>query len=161
LLGGNEANKKALADAIKGIGPDAEIQIGVGISAVNLFSIDVNEETRKLLELEETTRRQNEAAIAIAERDKKVAILLAEGRKQSGILANDAAEDRIKRVILPIANTPGAITVRGLEAYENNDTVTVFAPGASGASLMIPSPLSPGRPAPAPTTTPAPSPTVP
>ncbi len=48
---------------------------------------------------------------------------------------NTGDADRVTRVIIPAARDERTVAVRVAEAYENNETVTTFAPGAN---TMIP-----------------------
>ena len=103
---------------------DSEEEVGKRISRINLISTDMDEKDRAIFELPAKTARENAAAIAIAEKDKQVRIL-----------GNDADADRIERVVKPAAENDRTVAVRVAEAYENNKTVTTFAPGSS---TMIP-----------------------
>lgn len=165
--GGTNTLKTDLTKAVKLTRLDAQGQVGVDILEVNLLGLDPTDKTRTILELESVTKLQNEAVIAQAEAEKKRRIIVAEGRKQEVILANDAAEDELERIILRTANNPGAITVNGQNAYRDNKTVTTYAPGGNGLGLIInptqPAPIGPsqgptGAPAVPVPATPAPAP---
>ena len=122
----NQAVQKALSDKIHvTVSGDAEEQLGITIKKVILADVDYDIETQKLLELEKKTELENAAAIAIADKNKRVQIL-----------ANDADADRIERVIKPAAESERTVAVRVAEAYEKNNVVTTFAPGAG--NTMIP-----------------------
>lgn len=101
-----------------------ETQLGVKIKKASLADISFDEKTEKLLELEKRTELENKAAVAVAEKDKRV-----------GMLINDRDADRVTRVILPAAKDDRTVAVRVAEAYEHNAVVTTFAPGAD---TMIP-----------------------
>jgi regulator of protease activity HflC (stomatin/prohibitin superfamily) len=128
-----------------------EDQLGVSITLVTLFSIDPDEEERglrALLELKKKTELEQAARVQVAntdaevkvieaKADKEVAVLAGQAEKEVGILVNDVAADKVTRVVLPIAQTPGGPQVRFAEAYEKNETVTIFAPGGDGMGLII------------------------
>lgn len=103
---------------------EAEQEIGKRIAKINLISTDMDEADRELFELEAMTRLRNEAAVAVAEKDKQVQI-----RK------NDADADRVERVIKPAAENERTVSVRWAEAYQGNTVVTTYAPGTD---KMIP-----------------------
>ncbi|MBI2673720.1 MAG: hypothetical protein HYX23_00345 [Candidatus Zambryskibacteria bacterium] len=120
LLIAEETRQRELADAIQEIDLIVEEQLGIRIIKVTLADVAFDAETQKFLELETRTRLQNEAAVAVATKDRTVQIL-----------ANDAAADRVERVIRPTAENDRTVAVRVAEAYENNKVVTTYAPGAS------------------------------
>ncbi|OHA91851.1 MAG: hypothetical protein A2665_01770 [Candidatus Zambryskibacteria bacterium RIFCSPHIGHO2_01_FULL_46_30] len=124
LLIAEEARQQELARAIQAIAPVVEEQLGIKIKKVTLADVAFDTSTQELLELEIRTRLNNEAAVAIAEKDKSIQIL-----------ANDADADRVERVIIPAARDERTVAVRVAEAYERNKVVTTYAPGAS---TMIP-----------------------
>lgn len=119
--------QKELVEAVQSVRDIAKIELGIWITKATLESISADEETRKILELNEKTKRENEALVAIAE-----------AKAKAQITKNEADAHRVREVILPQANTPGAAAIRLAEAYEGNDTVTVFAPGGN-LSQIIPS----------------------
>ena len=128
LLGGKDPKnlisdkklQKELADDIQGISKVVKKQLGIEIKKVTLTDVSFDGETKKLLELKKKTELENTAAIAVAEKDKEVQML-----------ANDADADRVKRVIKPAAENDRTVAVRVAEAYERNEVVTTYAPGAS------------------------------
>ncbi|MDO8471262.1 MAG: hypothetical protein Q7S49_01495 [bacterium] len=103
---------------------EAEQEVGKKIAKINLISTDMDEKDRELFELEARTKLQNEAAIAVATKNRDVQIL-----------TNTGDADRVERVIKPAAENERTVAVRVAEAYENNKVVTTFAPGAN---TMIP-----------------------
>jgi len=119
--------QKALVTAVESINGIAKEELGIQITKATLESISVDEKTKGILELKEKTKRENEALV-----------LTAEAKAKAQIAKNEADAHRVREVILPQANTPGAAAIRLAEAYENNDTVTVFAPGGN-LSQIIPS----------------------
>jgi len=122
-------------------GGETEKALGIRITQAKIRGIDPEEDQREIFLLAEKTKRENAAAIAVAEKDKEVTVTRAKGQKEAGIFANDVVVDRITRTILPIAGNPGAIQLRGFEAYEENRSITVFAPGNPGGTSLIVNPL--------------------
>ncbi len=118
-------NKRAVIKAIMSISKDAERELGLKITEVTLRSVSPEDKYCESLELEAKTRRENEAAVAIAEKDKAV-----------GLLKNSIEADQVERVVMRIANNPGAIQVRALEAYRDNKTVKVYAPGGKLSQIL-------------------------
>ncbi|HEY4490041.1 MAG TPA: SPFH domain-containing protein [Candidatus Paceibacterota bacterium] len=142
-LYGDVKQKEELTDAIEGIAGDTLSQLGIFITDASLFSIDPDEaekKLRELLQLAEKTRLEQAAKIQVAEADKKVTILAGEAAKEVQMLANEADEDRVNRVILPVAREPGGPAVRFAEAYESNETVTTLSIGGKGMGIIIPQP---------------------
>lgn len=125
FLQGDASHKKEIVDAVKELDAELLDKIGTSLSGVNLLPITLDEESRKLFELAETTRRENEAAIQIAEKDKKLAILKAQGEKEAGILANDVKEDHVNRVLIPTCAAVGGPAVRIAEAIEKTNLGTL------------------------------------
>lgn len=147
-LYGPETQKEELSRAVIGIKDEALREIGITITDASLFRIDPDEAERKLrelLQLEEKTRLEQAAKIQVAEADKRVLILTAEGRKEARILEVDAEEQHVTRVLKPTAETPGGPAVRFAEAYENNETLTTLAIGGDGISIIIPQPQKPDK----------------
>lgn len=121
---------KEILDAARLATTNAKKAVGKEISEINLISTDMDEKDRTLFELAAKTKRENEAAIAVAEKDKKVQLL-----------ANDADADRVTRVILPAAANELVASVRNTdrnaEAYEKNKTMTTLVIG-QGALPTVP-----------------------
>ncbi len=154
-LSGTKEAKAELVKEVKDISTAAEEQLGLCITSVTLFSIDPDKKEvglRALLELAKKTELEQAARLKVATASKQAAIteaegiaesirLLAEANKTRGTLENDVSADRVQRVTLAIAREPGAAAIRAAEAYENNKTVTTFAPGNSGGlGIIIPQP---------------------
>ncbi len=126
ISGGKAKDRQQdLVRAVEGLGDLIKRELGIRVTKVTLDSIDPDEETRKILELKEKTKRENEALVAIAE-----------AKAKAQIAKNEADAHRVREVILPQANAPGAAAIRFAEAYENNDSVTVFAPGGNLAQII-------------------------
>lgn len=100
---------------------DVKKQLGITIKKVTLADIEFDSDTQILLELETKTRLQNEAAIAVARKDRDIQIL-----------TNTGDADRVKRVIKPTAENDRTVLARFADALENNKTLTsiTYAPGA-------------------------------
>jgi regulator of protease activity HflC (stomatin/prohibitin superfamily) len=158
-----ESLKKELVDRLQGKDLRKRVQDETGLTIVtaNLRSFDFDEATRAALEREERAELEakgklveakNEAAqareraqgyrdseITKAQGDKEAAILRAQGQKEAQIALNDAAEDRLKRVLEPAAATALTSEVfrsdREAAAYENNDKITTWV---NGGSAVIP-----------------------
>lgn len=129
FLGGKEAKnlQNSLVLAIEDVRETAKIELGIWITKATLESISADTETKKILELNQKTKRENQALIAVAK-----------AKAKALIATNEADAHRVREVILPQANAPGAAAIRFAEAYEKNDAVTVFAPGGN-LSQIIPS----------------------
>ncbi|PIP55938.1 MAG: hypothetical protein CO183_01205 [Candidatus Zambryskibacteria bacterium CG_4_9_14_3_um_filter_42_9] len=123
--------QQAFADKILELAaPEVIIDLGLTIISVALADISYfDDATTKLVELEKRTSLQNAAAIATAEKDKLVKIL-----------KNDADADRVERVYKPTAHDELRVKVRMAEAYENNQKITVFAPGAGNTMIPLNNP---------------------
>ena len=113
--------------------------IGIEVTKVNLLPIRMDADSARLFELAETTKRENAAAIARAERAKQEIILKAEGDKAARLLAIDAEEEHVERVLIPTAKTPGGAFVRAAEAHENNKTATTVVVGSGALPVIGPS----------------------
>jgi regulator of protease activity HflC (stomatin/prohibitin superfamily) len=132
FLHGNIDNKRSIVDSVDEIKSYILEHVGIQINTVNLISIDLDEDSRKLFELIETTRRQNIAAISIAERTKQERVIIAEGEKAAGMLANDVAEDHVKRVLQPLGEVKDGALIRLAEAVEKTGAETIVL----GASVL-------------------------
>ena len=124
LLIAEEVRQQELADAIQAIAPVVEEQLGIKVKKVTLADVAFDSETQRLLELEKKTEIENKAKVAIAEAE-----------RDAQVARNTGDADRVTRVIIPAARDERTVAVRVAEAYENNETVTTFAPGAN---TMIP-----------------------
>ena len=124
LLIAEEARQQGLTDAIQAIAPVVEEQLGIRVKKVTLADVAFDSETQRLLELEKKTEIENRAKVAIAEAD-----------RDAQVARNTGDADRVARVFIPAARDERTVAVRVAEAYENNETVTTFAPGAN---TMIP-----------------------
>ncbi len=114
--------------------------IGLAIDEFILYSIDMDEKQRQLLELQEETERKEQARILESEREIKVAenkaksaLAEAKGKADSQKVLNDAEADLVEKVILPIAKQPQGAAVRGAMALEKLTGLTslTFAPGTN------------------------------
>lgn len=147
LIGAHEDPKalvqeKSLQDQLaqdikKEVSGDAETELGLSIVNVTLADISFDEKTRTLLERLATAEKEAEANLVTAKNLADQEVAKAEGDKKARILRNDGDADRVERVIKPAAENPLTVRVREAEAYENNETVTTFAPGAR---TMVPLP---------------------
>ena len=124
LLIAEEVRQQELADAIQAIAPMVEEQLGIKVKKVTLADVAFDSETQRLLELEKKTEIENKAKVAIAEAE-----------RDAQVARNTGDADRVARVIIPAARDERTVAVRVAEAYEKNETVTTFAPGAN---TMIP-----------------------
>ena len=98
---------------------EIEKEVGFAIVKVSLRDVKMKKEHRDLLELQVTADKKAQAKI----RD-------AEGDRDAQKARNEGDADRIIRVIIPAARDERTVAVRTAEAYENNKTVTTFAPGS-------------------------------
>ena len=114
----SEDVKTELIDRVKGLCDQTEKEVGLSIIAARLISVDPDQAQFKFFILQGTTRRENDARLAIAENT------LAIKRKQ-----NDGEADFIERVLKPQSELPNAVGLALANAYQKNQTVTVFAPG--------------------------------
>jgi len=148
FLGGSEENKRKLTESILGISERTLLELGKGLTEVNLASVEMDEKERVLFELKETKRREGEAALITAELaakqtietakgTKAAAILVAEGAKQAKELTNLADEDYVTRVLKPMATDERAVAVFRAAAYRDNGHVTTYAPGEGDAILPL------------------------
>lgn len=154
--------QQELVDAVLEIGKEdgaTEKAFGIRITEVTIRAVDPEESQRAILELASKTERENVAAISAAEARKTIRVKQAEAENLAGMLDIEVQEMLLNRVTLPTARQPGAIAVAAVQAYRDNKTVTVFAPGGNLAqmvsSLAPTAPASTGVPRPAPA--PAPS----
>lgn len=141
LYGDNKDGKKKdhqdeLVKAIQSIEDEAEKQVGLDITAVNLLSVDVDEATRTLLELTERTERENKASLAKAENARRETILAGEAKATAQKAMNDADADRVTRVLKPMAELPNAVGLRLAEALEKNSTLTTLVVGGKTSQLI-------------------------
>lgn len=133
-----EQNKKELTQKVKDISEDLLEDLGMELIEVNIRSVDMSREHRLFVELKTKTERQAEAAM-IEERNAADRLRVrAQAEKDARILSNDAEADHIERVIIPLAENHLRVEVRKAESYENNKTVTVFAPGGNVAPVVQP-----------------------
>jgi len=114
----SEAVKNELIKRVTDTCEQTEKEVGLSITAARLVSIDPDQAQFKFFILQGTTRRENDARLAIAENT------LAIKRKQ-----NDGDADFIERVLKPQSELPNAVGLALADAYKKNQTVTVFAPG--------------------------------
>jgi hypothetical protein len=136
--------RRALTSTVKdNVNEATQRTIGITIKEFILYSIDMDEETRTLLELKERVEREKEAEIAAAKKDVEKAkeimakkIVDAEADREAMKIRNDGEADRIERVVKPLAENENTVRIREAEAYEKNVTVTTFAPGGR-VGLMV------------------------
>jgi len=114
----SEAVKNELIKRVTDTCEQTEKEVGLSITAARLVSIDPDQAQFKFFILQGTTRRENDARLAIAENT------LAIKRKQ-----NEGEADFIERVLKPQSELPNAVGLALADAYKKNQTVTVFAPG--------------------------------
>lgn len=100
-------------------------EIGLEITAVSLRDVSMLETQRKLLQKKVEAEKEAEAKV-----------IAAGGERDAQVARNTGDADRVTRVIIPAARDERTVAVRVAEAYENNETVTTFAPGAG--NTMIP-----------------------
>ncbi len=121
--------KKGLIDSFDRIRGAVEKETGIYIREVALPDFDFDEETRKLLEAKTKAELEGEAGIVKARLGAEQAVAAAKGARDAQILRNEGDADRVKNVILKIAEAgENAVRVREAEAYENNGVVTTYAP---------------------------------
>lgn len=132
FIQGPASHKRKLEDAMTNIYLEVERQVGFFIDAAVIYSFDVDEEQRKLLELQETTRRNNDKNLLDAENRKQVA----EKDKEAKMQKNLGEEDHVKKVLLPLATAPGGPAIRWAEAIENNKSLTTLVLGSDVAQVI-------------------------
>ncbi len=125
-----ESTKK-IVDAAMTATVDSEEEIGKRIDRVTLVETGMDPNDRKLFELEAETTRKNAAAIAEANKNKEIAIIDAAGYEEAQMKRNVADADRVKTVMLPMAESDRTVAVRKWEAYENNETITTHVEGGN------------------------------
>lgn len=131
-------NRKDLVEHIEGnrdLSQKILDVIGLDITSVSLRSVSMTEKHRALLELEVQARKTAEAQMIAVRNQAEQAVITAEADKKAKMLRNDADADRIERVVKPAAENELTVAVKVAEAYENNKTVTTYAPGAG---TMVP-----------------------
>lgn len=99
-------------------------EIGLEITAVSLRDVSMLDDQRRLLQQKITAEKTAEARV-----------ITAGGERDAQIARNTGDADRIARVIIPAARDERTVAVRKAEAYENNKTVTAYAPGTG---VMLP-----------------------
>lgn len=151
-LSGPPDAKMQLVKSVENVTTKTEEQLGLRVASVTLFSVDpdANERgLRELLELSSRTRREKQVQLEIALKDQEIKsaqatgdaqaiVIRAEAEKTAKMLGNDAQADFVERVVKPTGNTPGGPEVAWARAYENNGTVTVFAPGGGVNPILSP-----------------------
>ncbi len=123
----NEALKKKVLD-----------EIGLDITAVSIRNVTVDAKYKDLLAKKLQAEKDAEAETIKVDAAAKNKITTADAEMQAKMKINTADEDRVRRVIKPLAENDRTVAVRVAEAYEHNETVTTFAPGAG---IMLPLPV--------------------
>jgi hypothetical protein len=136
FIQGDASNKRDLVKAVLDKQGEIEEKIGITVRTANLLGIDVDAKTRALLELQETTERENKAAVARAEKDKQLAILAGQGKAEAQMAVNAADADRITRVLVPLGAIPNAAGIRFAEAIGENKTLTTLVVGGKTSQLI-------------------------
>lgn len=139
MLGGKDPKKlisdqtlqddlaKAIEDNVK---KTVEAELGITIKKVTLADIDFDEETKELLEKKTKAELEAEAQLIVAKNEAEMTRTRALGEKDAQMSINEGDADRVEKVIKPAAENELTVRVREAEAYERNQKVTVFAPGA-------------------------------
>ncbi len=128
----NKDLQKALAGEIQAIASDdVEVQLGITIKKVTLADVNFDDATQTLLERKTIVEIEAEANLITAHNEAAQVIARATGDRDAQVIRNTGDADRVTRVIIPAARDERTVAVRVAEAYENNETVTTFAPGAS------------------------------
>lgn len=99
-------------------------EIGLEITTVSLRDVSMIDTQRELLQKKITAEKEAEAKV-----------IEAGGDRDAQIARNTGDADRVTRVIVPASQDERTVAIRVAEAYENNPTVTTYAPGAD---KMIP-----------------------
>lgn len=134
FYGGDEAKKKR-EELAKLIDEDSVFkemvrrELGLDITSVSIRSVEVDPAYRELFAKKTKAEKEAEALSITVNNAAKNTVTTAEAEKLAKILRNDAEADHIARVVVPTATNELAVRVREAEAYENNETVTTFAPG--------------------------------
>jgi regulator of protease activity HflC (stomatin/prohibitin superfamily) len=148
LYGGTD-RKQALVDEIKAIlNGQAYEAIGLEVTDVILDDIDVDAETRALLELKRKNELEGDAKIteaekgalasaAAAEGQKKSAILISEGTFEAKMNTNKGEADYNKTVLIPMSENDQRVAVFRAVAYRDNAHITTYAPGDRNAILPL------------------------
>ncbi len=115
-------------------------QLGFGITAVNIRSVEMKPEHRLMIEQKVTAEKTAEAETVKVTTEARLAEIRAGGQKKAQMLINEADADRVQRVLTPIAASQNMTQLHNNEvqwaAYEKNTTVTVFAPGNDKISTV-------------------------
>ena len=139
---GTKANREQL---IKDLENDIELSakileiIGIDIIAVSLRSVSMTPAHRALLELDTKAEREGNAKVKAAGKTKQERILLAEAREREEMVDVNVATAYFDNVLQPASENDQLAELvaidRRMRGYENNKTVTTFAPGTD---TMVP-----------------------
>jgi regulator of protease activity HflC (stomatin/prohibitin superfamily) len=126
-----KANREELARLIdnEGLKELVERELGLDITSVSIRSVEIDPAYRALFAKKTEAEKNAEALSITVKNAAENTVTTAEADKQAKILRNDAEADHIARVTVPTASSELSVRVREAEAYENNNTVTTFAPG--------------------------------
>lgn len=126
-----ERHRMLIGNVEKEVRGHAEEIIGITLKKFVVYSIDMDEEMRQLLELQERTERQEQARILsakleveVATQEAKKVVVAAEGERDAKKARNDAEADHVERVIKPLASLPGGPAIRFAEALEKLPALT-------------------------------------
>lgn len=131
---------KEIVDAATLATVESEEEVGKRIDRITLVATDMDPEDRALFELEAKTARENAAAIAQAEKNKRVTIIDAEAYEEGQRKRNAADADRVTTVIIPMAEQEGAGEIVFAEALGKLTNLTSFtyAPGTEPPEKVLP-----------------------
>lgn len=134
---GTRENREKLIEDLEG---DKELSkkildiVGFDITSVSLRSVSMTPEHRRLLELKTKAEREGEAKVIEATRQRDARIKLAEAKEREEMVDVNVAKSYFEDVLTPASENERLAELVALDrrstAYENNTTVTTFAPGA-------------------------------
>jgi regulator of protease activity HflC (stomatin/prohibitin superfamily) len=128
-----DEHREALAEMIANnptFADNIEREIGLDITQVSIRDIDMTPEHKRLMEAQVEAEKESRAQMIRVRNEAAQVLVMARARNKEQILVNDADADRVVRVIRPIAESELMVRVREADAYEKNETVTTYAPGA-------------------------------
>ncbi len=125
-------NRVALAKAIDD-DDDFKKQVlndlGLTITAVTLHDVDAEQKYKDLLAKRFEALKEAEATTIRVEAAADNTVKTAEAENKAQMLLNAADADRVARVFRPMARNNRTVAIAYADAYRNNQTVRVYAPG--------------------------------
>lgn len=129
--------KKELVESFKDIRTLVEEETGITIREVNLPDFDFDDQTRELLEKQPRAEIEGQADIITAQKGAVAAKVRGEGVRDERRAEYEAEKFRVDNVLLPMAANERTVQVKEADAYENNETVTTYAPGSDRTMINL------------------------